>query len=239
MARRLRQASMEGPAGFLSGVSLFAALPEGDRRTLGEACHVRRFRPGEALFHEGDPGYALYVVSTGRVKILLTAPDGSETILHVYGPGDCLGELSLLDGEPRCASAVALDHVETLALYRDDFLALMDRHPALARSLVCRLAGMVRQLNEQVQDASMLDIRGRLAKRLLELADRYGEAAPEGRRITVPLTQQELGQMVGGARSNVNRVLNGFQSRGILTLDRGSILIHRPDDLWRQIDLSS
>jgi CRP/FNR family transcriptional regulator/CRP/FNR family cyclic AMP-dependent transcriptional regulator len=225
----------EAIAFFLARASLFASLSEIELEAVRGACRVRRFKAGEVLFHEGDPGHTLYVLGTGRVKSVMAGPYGAETILAIHGPGDSIGELSLLDDEPRAASAVAMEPTEALALYRDDFLALMDMSPALAWTLVRRLSVMVRRLNRQLRDAALLDSRGRLARILLELAEEHGEATTGGVRIALRLSQQELAQMVGGARSNVSIHLRSFQDRGILTVAREQILIHKPAELRKPV----
>src|SRR5438045_3487378 len=113
----------------LAQVSFFASLSEEGLRALEQACRRRTFKRGETLFYEEDPGNALYILQKGQVKIVRLAPDGEERILHLEGPGQCLGELSLIDGAPRSAKAVTLDQVEALVLYREEFLALVERHP--------------------------------------------------------------------------------------------------------------
>jgi CRP/FNR family transcriptional regulator len=152
----------------------------------------------------------------------------------VYGPGECLGELSVLDGRPRSATAVAMNRVEALVVPRDAFLAILQENPRLTHSVLDRLSRRVRSLREQIHDTVKLDLKGRLARQLLDLADRYGEWTRDGVRVAVGLSQRELGQMIGGARANVNQALNGFQARGILTVEREGIVIHRPDELRMQ-----
>jgi CRP/FNR family cyclic AMP-dependent transcriptional regulator len=216
------------PAGPLSQVPFLAALDADDLRDLAQACPVRRFKPGVVLFHEGDPGAALFLLEAGHVKIVHTSPDGEETVLHIYGPGEHLGEIALLDGAPRSATAVALDQVEARMLFRQPFLALLERRPSAALAVMSGLAGMIRRLNEQVQDAAFLDAPSRLAKQLRVLAEQHGEPTPQGRRIALRITQEELAQMIGSRRHNVNRYLAEFQERGLLTMDRDGITLHPP-----------
>lgn len=215
--------------------ALFALLGAGERQALGDALRARRFRPQEILFHEGDPGHLLYFIQAGQVRLVQVAPDGAETILHVCGPGESLGELALLDGGPRSATAVALEHVEVLTLSREAFAELMSRHPSVGLALLQKLVGMVRRLNEQVQSLLSLDATGRVARMLLKLAEQHGQQTPRGLQIGMRLSQEQLAQMVGTTRSTVSRLLNGFQSRGILTLERECILIHEPEQLRRRI----
>jgi CRP/FNR family cyclic AMP-dependent transcriptional regulator len=220
---------------LLARVPFFASLGEAELQALAAACRTRTFKRGEVLFHEGDPGSALYIVRSGQVKIVVMADTGDETILIVLGPGECLGELSLVDGAPRSATAVALDRVEALVLYREGFLAVLKQSPSAALAVMSGLAGMVRRLTVQVQDAAALDVPGRLAKKLLELADRHGQVTPEGVRIALRLTQQELAQMVGATRVSVNQHLGGFQDRGILTMDREGITLLQPEQLRKRV----
>ena len=143
---------------------------------MAAALRPRRFRRGETVFHAGDPGDALFIVAEGQVKITLPADDGSEpAILTTIGPGGFFGELALLDGAPRSATAVALDAVTTLVLRRDAFDRLVDEQPALRRALLASLAAEIRRLTAQVEDLHFLDLPGRLARHLLrELARQSG-----------------------------------------------------------------
>jgi CRP-like cAMP-binding protein len=184
----------------------------------------RRFRRDETIFHQGDPGDALHVIASGRVKIVLPAPDAGEpAILVALGPGDFFGELALLDGEPHSASAVALEPVETLMLGRADFERLFESQPGLRRALVASLARELRRLTGHVEALHFLDLRERLAQRLRELAGR-----PEGTgevRIDWPYTQSELAGMVGGSRESVNRLLADLAVRGLIRFERDALLI--------------
>jgi CRP-like cAMP-binding protein len=145
------------PAGLLSQVPFLETLDAEDLRELARTCPLRRFKPGVALFHEGDPGSALFLLESGHVKIVRAATDGEEMVLHIYGPGEHLGEMALVDGAPRSATAVALEPVEARMLYREPFLALLYRRPSAALAVMSGLAAMVRRLNEQLQDATSLD----------------------------------------------------------------------------------
>jgi CRP/FNR family cyclic AMP-dependent transcriptional regulator len=219
----------------LARVSFFASLSAEGLRALEQACRRRTFKRGETLFYEEDPGSALYILQTGQVKIVRLAPDGEERILHLEGPGECLGELSLIDGAPRSAKAVALEAVEALVLYREEFLALVERHPAVARAVMSGLAEMVRRLSEQVQDLTALNVPGRIAKKLLELADSHGQATPEGVQIALKLSQQELAEMIGATRVAVNQALSWFRSQGILATDRQGITLLKPEKLRQRV----
>jgi CRP/FNR family transcriptional regulator/CRP/FNR family cyclic AMP-dependent transcriptional regulator len=229
-------------AGLRDG-AFAAAAPQGileqvgerERRAIMEAGRVRRFKTGEALFHEGDPGHSVYFLRAGQVKIVQIAPDGAETILHYCGSGECVGEMALMDGQPRSATAVALEPVETLALRREDFLEFLARHPSVALAMLHRVIGIVRRLNDEMQTMLSLDATGRIARKLLELAEQHGQSTPRGLDVGVRISQDQLAQMVGAARSTVNKQLGWFQEHGILTLERERIYIHQPEQLRKRI----
>jgi CRP/FNR family transcriptional regulator/CRP/FNR family cyclic AMP-dependent transcriptional regulator len=220
---------MVGPDGATSlaleairACGLFAGLDDTSRGLVAGALRTRRFRRGETIFHVGDPGEALFIVTTGQVKITLPADDGSEpAILTTIGPGGFFGELALLDGAPRSATAVALDRVETQVLQRDAFERLLDAEPALRRALLAALAGEIRRLTAQVEDLHFLDLPGRLARHLLRsLPAQTGE-----QRLPWPFTQTELAGMIGGSRQSVNRLLADFVARGVLRFDGEELVI--------------
>ena len=120
-------------------------------------------------------------------------------------------------------------------LYREEFLALLKRSPAVALAVMSGLAGMVRRLSEQVHDLTALDVPGRLAKKLLELSQSHGEKTDQGIRIALPLKQEELAQMIGATRVAVNQSLSWFRERGVLSIDRGEITLHQPEQLRKRI----
>ncbi|MCL6648292.1 MAG: Crp/Fnr family transcriptional regulator [Chloroflexi bacterium] len=175
--------------GALRAVPLFHDLDAPSLEQLEARLRLRGFREGEIIFHRDDVGNALYVIRTGRVKIRLLADDGRETVLAILSPGDCFGELALLDGEPRSADAVAMERTETLILGREDFLAALDHNPTLARRILVLLSHKLRQTNEQLSDLVFYDLHGRVAKRLLELAATHGVRGTLGTEISLPLTQ--------------------------------------------------
>jgi CRP-like cAMP-binding protein len=224
-----------GIAGCLTLVPCFGALGESERQALAEACRRRSFKPDEVLFYEGDAGSALYLVLLGQVKVVRETLDGGEIILHLCGPGECLGEMSLVDGSPRSATARALDKVEALMLHREEFVALIERRPAIARAVMKGLAGRVRRISDQLQDAVRLDVPARLAKMLLTLGEYHGREDSHGIRIALRLTHEELAQMVGASRQTVTSQLSSLRERGIVSLDREGITLHRPDLLRRRI----
>ena len=201
---------------------------------MARTLRARRFRRGEVLFHEGDPGDALFVVASGAVKVFLPSEDGEEAILATLRRGDFLGELALLDGAPRSASAVALEATETLALPREQFLALVAAEPAIRDALLALLAGELRRLTTHVAELHFLDLTGRLAARLARLAEEHGERLPDGTvRLDAPLTQTDLAAMIGATRQSVNKILGEFEADGLLRMERDVIVVPNLDRLAR------
>jgi len=202
-------------------------LAHASERSLADVAahlHRRRFRRGEIIFHQGDPGDTLHLVRSGAVKIVLPSPEGEEAIIATLRRGDAFGELALLDDEPRSAMAVALEPCETWTLARDRFRELLDRDPGLRDALLASLALELRRLTGQVEELHFLDLAGRLATRLARLAR---EAAPGSREVRLdwPYTQSDLAAMIGGTRQSVNKLLSGFVERGLLVIERDSLLI--------------
>jgi CRP/FNR family cyclic AMP-dependent transcriptional regulator len=219
----------------LRACRLFEGLDEPTLDHLIAALRTRRFRRGEVVFHAGDPGDSLFVVTRGAIKITVPPDDGSEpAILTTIDPGGFFGELALLDGAPRSASAQALGPAEALVLRRDAFEALVDREPTLRRALFSALAGEIRRQTVQIQDLHFLDLPGRLANHLLRLAGADLEpdtfaAVPEGEvRLAWPYTQGELAGMIGGSRQSVNRLLADFVAQGLLRFDGDDLVIPDP-----------
>jgi CRP/FNR family cyclic AMP-dependent transcriptional regulator len=205
---------------------LFDGMSPDSLLAITRSLKARRFRRGEVLFHEGDPGDALFVVSSGAVKVVVPSEDGEEAILATLRRGDFLGELALLDGAPRSASAIALERTEALTLPRDQFRTLVDSDPAIRDALLVALAGELRRLTAHVAELHFLDLAGRLAARLARLAEDHGERLADGSiRLDAPLTQSDLAAMIGATRQSVNKLLGEFEAAGLLTLERDSIVV--------------
>ena len=214
----------------LRGSPLFAHASEGALADVARHLRRRRYRRGEVIFGQGDPGDSLHLVRSGAVKIVLPSHDGEEAIIATLRRGDTFGELALLDGQPRSAAAVALEPCETWTLARDRFRELLDRDAGLRDALLVGLARELRRLTGQVEELHFLDLSGRLATRLARLGR---DAAPGSREVRLdwPYTQSDLAAMIGGTRQSVNKLLSGFVERGLLVIERDSLLIPDVDVL--------
>ena len=219
----------------LARVNIFAGLDGESLHELANAARRRVFKPGEVIFHRDDPGQVLYVIRSGKVKIYVTGPDGQDVSLAVFSPGDYFGELALLDGQPRSASAMAIEPVETFALQRTDFINAVMHHPRIAVQVMHVLSRRLRQTDSMIEDLLFLDVHGRVAKKLLELAELHGVRTPEGIRIDLRLTQGDLAAMVGASRESVNKVIGYFTDKQFISSDRYRITITRLAELRRRI----
>ena len=210
---------------------MFAGLPPADSAILQAALRRRTYRRGEVVFHRGDPGDTLHIVRRGRLKIVAPTDSGEEAVLTILGPGDLFGEITLLDGGPRSATVIALEVVETATLSRRDFLELLHRSPAAVEILLAAMAGTIRRLTDEVTDLMFRDLRSRLAKKLIELAEAHGSPRDDGTlEIQAPLTQEELAGLIGATRPRVNGLLGFFEEHGAL-VRRGRRIAVRPEEL--------
>jgi CRP-like cAMP-binding protein len=220
----------------LAKVPLFSGLPDEELSRLGALLRVRRYARGEVIFLEGDEGNSLCLIAEGRIRIQLTGTDGREVVINVYGPGEIFGEMALLDGEPRSADAIAQDASRVFWLQRDDFAAFLDSHPRAAMTMLASLSRRLRHTTRVVQDATFRDVPSRLARVLLDLALRHGQAVDGGIRIESRLTQGELAAMVGASRETVNRALRTFEQNAWIRWDANRILIAQPDQLRKRAE---
>jgi CRP/FNR family cyclic AMP-dependent transcriptional regulator len=221
----------------LRACGLFTQADEATIDALAAALRIRRFRKAETVFHQGDPGDALFIVASGSVKVVLPSDEGAEpAIVAILGAGEFFGELAILDGAPHSATIVAIEPTETLVLHRDEFLRLIDSQVELRRALLASLAVEIRRLTGHVEDLHFLDLPARLASRILRLAATERAAADGEIRIPWPYTQSELAGMIGGSRQSVNRLLADLADEGLVRIERDVLVVSDPDRLARTIE---
>ena len=229
----------EAAVALLRRTRLFAELREDTMRALADRSVERSYPRHGRLFYQGDPGSGLYVLASGLVKVIVTSEDGEEMVLVTLGPGDAFGELSIVDGGPRSASAEALEPTVALVITREVLLDLATRDSGLTDALLRTLGALLRRLTEQASDLVFLDLPGRMAKLLAMLAAERGTETPEGIELDANLTQTDLAGMVGASRQSVNQILQGFARRGYLQVRGRRIVIHRLDLLRRRAGLDA
>jgi len=226
---------------------LLEPLSAADRADVLAAAVPKRFRRGETLVQEGEPGESLHLVRAGRVAVRVSTPDGATATLTVMSAGDSFGELALLGDHVRTATVVALEPGETLVLTRSAFDALRRSHPGVERVLTEALARRVRELSAALLEALYEPVDRRVMARLVDLARTYavppGPAPPARpgapaapRPVIVPITQDDLAGMAGTTRPTTNQVLQRLAEEGVLTLGRGRIELRDVAALRRHLD---
>ncbi len=208
------------PLDVLKKVPLFALLPEEELKAFAVLARERSFPKSSIILSQGDQGDALFLIAGGQVKVVIIHEDGREVILSVLGIGDFFGEMALLDNEPRSAHVVAMTDATLLQLRRDDFQARLRSSPDIAIALLRELSQRLRRADETISSLVLLDVNGRIAHLLLQLADEEG-----GEKITRRLTHATLGQMVGASRETVSRTIRSLVIRGIITMSRREITL--------------
>lgn len=204
---------------------LLKDLSPEDLERVGELASTRWYRAGQPVFMKGDPGTAMMAVLSGRIRICAYSADGREVVLNVINPGEVFGEIALLDGGERTADAFAMETTELLCLSRRDFLPYLERNPKVCIKLLTIMCQRLRSTSEQLEDLNFLDLRCRLAKRLLYLAAIHGEGCGKGIHIGVRLPQHLLASMIGTSREAVNKQLRDWEEKGFIDVRRGSITI--------------
>ena len=203
---------------------LFRGLPAPALEQIAGLATQIRYRAGESVFRQGDPGNAIYAVVTGRIRISAGTADGREMSLNIMEPGDTFGEIALLDGGTRTATATATEPSELVSIRRDHFVGLLEREPRVALELLRLCGERLRWTSGLVEDAAFLDAPARLAKRLLGLGELHGQRAAAG--LTVKISQEDLATFLGVSRQLVNQQLQGWKAKGWVALGRGSVTIH-------------
>ena len=213
---------------------LFAALDDEAQQALLAQMSSSRLERGDILFREGDQGDTLYVIGEGKVKLGRTSADGRENLIAILGPGAMFGELSLFDPGPRTMTATAVAETQLMGLGNDSLTMLLSGRPEVAKALLAALAARLRRTNEHLADLVFTDVPGRVAKALLDLANRFGRPVEDGIMVAHDLTQEELAQLVGASRETVNKALADFATRGWLKLEARAVLLLDVDRLKRR-----
>ncbi len=213
---------------------LFAALDDEAARALLSQMGPTRLERGDILFREGDQGDTLYVIGEGKVKLGRTSTDGRENLIAILGPGEMFGELSLFDPGPRTMTATAVAETQLMGLGNESLTSLLTGRPEVAKALLAALAKRLRRTNEHLADLVFTDVPGRVAKALLDLANRFGRPVEEGVLVAHDLTQEELAQLVGASRETVNKALADFATRGWIKLEARAVLLLDVERLKRR-----
>lgn len=225
---------MEGIQDTLAKAGIFQGVDADAVDTLINEMETVTFARGTTIFDEGEPGDRLYIIVQGKVKLARHAPDGRENLLSVMGPSDMFGELSIFDPGPRTSSAVCVTEVTAATMNSEMLKQWVADHPAIAQQLLRVLARRLRRTNANLADLIFTDVPGRVAKTLLQLANRFGMQEGGALRVNHDLTQEEIAQLVGASRETVNKALATFAHRGWIRLEGKSVLIVDTEHLARR-----
>lgn len=229
----MRQMDHESRRRLLLSSPLFDALP---REALDDilAQAIEKFvRRGQTVFQKGDEGSYMVAVLSGRIRISDTSLEGREVTLNMIDAGEVTGEIALLDGKPRSADATALEDSTLMVVERRHFLPYLTSSNELALRMIDVLCERLRDTSETLGNFAMLDLPGRLARKLLNLAAEYGNSANGRIRLEIRLSHTDLGRFVGCSRETVNKQMRAWEEAGIVARDGGRIAVCKPTVLRR------
>jgi CRP/FNR family cyclic AMP-dependent transcriptional regulator len=201
-------------------VPLFSQLGDEELARISEPARERSYPKNSVILFEDDPGDSLFVVVTGQVKVVLIGEDGREVILSVLGPGNFFGEMALIDDEPRSAHVIAMEDANLLVLRREDFQHCLEQAPRIAFGLLRAMSHRLRHADTKIGGLVLLDVNGRVARLLLDLAKEN-----DGVNITKRITHHTIAQMIGSSRETVSRTIRDLGERGLIEVSRRAIVI--------------
>jgi len=228
---------MQDVKAILASHFMLKHLPVSELDSMAQLATTRLYKAGEPVFLKGDAGTAMMAVLSGRVRICSNSADGREVVLNVISPGQVFGEIALIDGGERTADAFAMEPTELLILRRRDFLPFLHRNPEVCVRLLEVMCQRLRWTSEQLEDVNFLDLRSRLAKRLVYLSHHYGQQCSDNASVGVRISQQLLASMIGTSREAVNKQLNEWKDEGVIELKRGWITLLDRERLEEEVDL--
>ncbi len=216
---------MAGPASvstlLLRNVPLFAVLPEHQLGLLTSMVTRKTFARGTTIISAGGPTDSLYIIISGRLKVMMSDDEGREVILAILGSNEFFGEMSLVDDSPRSASVVAIESCELLSLSKRDFNKCLEDNFEMAMTVMRGLVKRLREADQKIGSLALMDVYGRVARLLLEMSEDVG-----GERIVVKkLAKQDIAKMIGASREMVSRVMKDLQIRGYIELRPGGLLL--------------
>jgi CRP/FNR family cyclic AMP-dependent transcriptional regulator len=215
---------------YLRRHDFLAGLKEAELQELAERTQMREFQRGKVILHPDSRQELVYLIKEGRVKISRYSSDGREQILTFLQAGDLFGELALIR-ERESVHIEAFEDTLICTMPRTDFAALLERRPELMLHVIKAMAERLRQAEEEIADLVFRDVPGRIAALLLRLGEEYGEREPDGQRLTLRLTHQDIASMVGATRETVTTTLSRFREAALIATDQRHIVILQPDRL--------
>ncbi len=217
--------SVSSPQKLLNKIPLFNSLSDSDLESLSESVRLQSLKKGQTLFRKGDEGSSLFIIQQGTIKIVLPSRLGDEVIVTMFSGGDFFGEMALFDGKPRSADALAMEPSKIYVLSRNDFLLFLQSNINAMKSILSQLTNRLRNTDDFLESTCFLSVSARLAKKLLDLAESYGQNDGDGVYIDLNLTQKEIGDMIGSTRESINKELKILRDKGLITMQENKIHI--------------
>lgn len=210
---------------LLRQVTIFADLTQETLQDLAKRVWQKTAEAGSVIVSHEEPGDALFVIASGKVKVVLYGDTGREIILSILRDGDFFGEMALLDRQPRSANVVAVEDSQLFGLDREAFQTHLTAHPTTALAVLAEMSRRLRHADEVIGNLALLDVYARVARVIRDLAQKQGEPADGGLLIKERPTQQEIAGLIGTSRETVSRALNDFTRRGLLEMQGKQILV--------------
>lgn len=215
---------------LLEKVPLFSGLSEEGLKRLAQVTTSKSFPKDHTIVEENEIGETLYMILSGKVKVVNIGPDGKEVILSVLGTGEFFGEMSLLDDEPRSATVISMEKTEMMQLRRKDFLNLWETNKEILSRVLSVISGRLRHANAQIRSLALVDVMGRIARLFLDLAEKEGRKLLDGSIVFRRPTHQEIASMVGTSRETVSRMIGDLAREGYIKISGKDIIINEGMD---------
>jgi len=212
----------------LRTVPIFSELSDEDITSLAKLASRKRYPKDTVVFFENEEGDFFFTILEGRIKVTILGDDGREVILSVLGPGDFFGEMALLDNEPRSATAIAVEESELLSLHRNDFQTVLNDNKSITSALIRVLSARLRRANHQISTLALLDVYGRVARVIVDMAREEGKRLRDGRIAFRRATHQEIANRIGTTRETVTRMLKDLERQGLIHVE-GKEIVVQPD----------
>jgi len=220
---------------FLKQIPLFASLKDEELEAINQLSLNKKCPKDTVILLEDEEGDTLFIIIEGKVKVTTFSESGKEVIFSLLNEGDFFGDMSLLDGKPRSATIISIEDSELRLIRRHDFTKLIQKHPGIALKLLEELTSRLRKADERIESLALLDVTGRIAGILLQLANERGEKSKDSLLIKARPTHQELANMAGTTRETVTRVLKQLETKKYISMDGKDITILDPENFKREL----
>ncbi|HEY7412193.1 MAG TPA: Crp/Fnr family transcriptional regulator [Vicinamibacteria bacterium] len=210
---------------LLRAVPIFSELTDQDITSLARHAIRRRYPKDAVIFFENEEGDFFFMILEGRIKVTILGDDGREVILSMLGQGDFFGEMALLDNEPRSATAIAVEESELLSLHRNDFQAVLSDNRSIMGALIRILTARLRRANHQISTLALLDVYGRVARVIVDMAREEGKRLKDGRIAFRRATHQEIANRIGTTRETVTRMLKDLERQGLIQMQGREMVV--------------